>query len=289
MNNFGLVLEGGGMKGMFTAGVLDYFLEQDLSFGQVIGVSAGAIHACSYLSKQKHRSRDITLTYIKDHRYCSWKNVRKTGDMFEKKFVYYDIPEKYFPFDHQTFNKSKTKLLVGVTDIVKGKAKYIEIKTFAGGQIEALRASASLPMISNPVKFRGKEYLDGGVSESIPLKKIEEDGFEKNVVILTKAKGHRKKKSYSYLLTKRRYKKYPKLIELIKNRHDNYNQTMQYVEQQEKAGNTFVIRPPRDVVKRLDKNIDKLKQSYEDGYMAAKNIFPELLKFLKINENNYNK
>ena len=280
MNNIGLLLEGGGLKGIFTAGVLDYFLEKELEFGEIIGNSAGAIQGCSFLSKQKYRSRDITLKFINDKRYYSWKSWRTTGDLFNARFAYYDIPEIHFPFDHKTFNKSKTKFLVVVTDIVKGKPKYIHIKNFDNGEIEALRASASLPMISNNVKFRGKEYLDGGLSDSLPLKKLESEGYEKNVVILTKALGHKKKKSKLYLLAKRRYKNYPKLVDRIKNRYQDYNAALEYVQEKEKEGKAFIIRPTIDHVKRLEKNVSKLQLAYEDGYETAKRVYPELIKFM---------
>ena len=281
MKKIGLLLEGGGLKGIFTAGVLDYFLEKELEFSTIVGNSAGAIQGCSFLSKQKYRSRDITLEFINDKRYFSWRSLWKTGDLFNAKFAYYDIPEIHYPFDHKTFNKSKSKFLVVVTDIVKGKPKYIHIKNFANGEIEALRASASLPMISNNVKFRGKEYLDGGLSDSLPLKKLELEGCDKSVVILTKAKGHKKKKSRLYLLAKRRYKQYPKLVELIKNRYKDYNEALEYLEEKEQKGNVFVIRPTKDYVKRLEKNISKLQLAYEDGYETAKRIYPDLVKFMR--------
>ena len=280
MKKIGLLLEGGGMKGIFTAGVLDYFLEKELEFGAIIGVSAGAIQACSFLSKQKYRSRDIILTYVNDKRYYSWNSWRKTGDLFNVKFAYYEIPDKLNPFDHKTFKKSKTKLLICATDVVKGKPKYFHVKNFDNGEIEILRASASLPLVANNVKIRGKEYLDGGMSDSLPLKKLEAEGYEKNVVILTKAPGYKKRKSKLYLLAKLKYKKHPKLVERIKNRYKDYNEALEYVMTQEKANKAFIIAPSKNHVSRLEKNIAKLELAYQDGYETAKRIYPDLIKFM---------
>jgi len=281
MYKVGLVLEGGGMRGMFTAGVLDYFLEKELEFAGIIGVSAGCIHACSFIAKQKNRSREITLEFIHDKRYCSLKSLRQTGDLFNTQFVYHDIPKKYYPFDNETFNKSKSKFWVCATDIVKGKPKYFQVKTFANGEIDIIRASSSLPMISNIVKYQGKEYLDGGATDSIPIKKMESMGYEKNVVILTRVKGYRKRPSRSYLAMKKRYKKYPNFINAIKNRHINYNETMDYLEKQRDAGKLFMIEPERKLkVRRIEKNKSRLEESYNEGYQTAKRVYDDLMKFL---------
>jgi len=269
------------MKGIFTAGVLDYFLEKELEFDCIVGVSAGAIHACSFLSKQKNRSRDITRKFIKDKRYCSLSNLRKSGDLFDAKFAYYDIPEKYFPFDHKTFNKSKTKFFVTVTDIVKGKAKHIQIKNFNNGEIEVIRASSSLPFIANNVKYKGKEYLDGGISEPLPLKKLEKEGYKKNVVVLTKPLGHKKRATKYHLVAKGKYKKYPMVPKLLKNRHISYNDDLDYILKEEEAGNVFVIRPSKNFIRRLSKNLNKLELAYNDGYEVAKKLYPKVIEFMR--------
>jgi len=281
MNKVGLILEGGGMRGMFTAGVLDFFLDEGIEFPCVIGVSAGAIHACSFLSKQKQRSRNITLKYINDKRYCSFHSLRTTGDMFNAKFSYYDIPKKYYIFDGKTFNKSRSKLLVTATDIVRGKSKYFHIKTFDNDEVEALRASASLPMIANIVKYKGREYLDGGLSDAIPIKKMESEGYEKNIVILTRPEGYRKRKSRSYLAMKRKYRKYPLLIKLLKERHTIYNETADYLEEQERLGKAFVIRPDSKLkIKRIDKNCTRLEAAYNSGYNTAEKLYKDIKKFM---------
>jgi len=282
MEKVGLVLEGGGMRGMFTAGVLDFFLEEGLEFPCIIGVSAGAIHACSFLSKQKYRNRDITLKYINDKRYCSFRSLFTSGDMFNVRFSYYEIPEKHFPFDKKTFNKSKTKLLITATNIVEGKPKHFHIKTFDNGEIEALRASASLPIISNIVKYKGKEYLDGGLSDGVPIKKIESEGYEKNIVILTRPEGYRKRKSRLNLAMKGKYRKYPLLNKLFKERHIRYNETMEYLETQERAGKVFIIRPESKLkIKRIDKNCNRLEAAYNCGYNTAEKQYKKIRNFME--------
>ena len=281
MNKIGLVLEGGGMKGMFTAGVLDFFMEKNLEFAEIIGVSAGAIHACSFISKQRERSKNVTLEFINDKRYCSFKSLRQTGDLFNAKFSYYDIPEKYYPFDLATFKKNKTKFLVGVTNVETGEAEYLEINNFEHGEIEAVRASASLPMVANIVEYQGKKYLDGGITDQIPLRKMEADGIKKSVVISTKPAGWRRKPSKAYLLMKRKYKEYPKIVEKIKNRHLVFNETMDYIEKQVKENKVFFISATEDLkVKRIDKNLTRLEKAYRCGYETAQRLYPDLITFM---------
>ena len=268
------------MKGMFTAGVVDFFIEKGLEFGEIIGVSAGAIHATSLLAKQKFRSRDITLTFINDKRYCSIRSLLRTGDLFNADFAYREIPKKYFPFDHDTFEQSRTKLFAVAARVEDGEPAYLRIRNLRGDGVEALRASASIPMISRNVAYRGKEYLDGGVSDSIPLKKIEKDGYKKNIVVLTKSPGYRKRQSKSYLAMKGRYKNSPKLVERVKNRHIEYNETMTYVEKREQEGRAFVIRPSTDDIKRIEKDTAKLGSLYDEGYATAKKLWPKLKRFI---------
>ena len=277
----GLVLEGGGMKGLFTAGVLDFFLEKNLEFGEIIGVSAGAIHAVGFLSKQKRRSLDITLRFVNDKRYCSLSSLRKTGDLFNAKFAYYEIPEKYFPFDHDTFMQSKTRVFAVATNIDTAEAEYLQIKDLRTDDIEALRASASIPMLSNDVEYRGEKYLDGGVSDSIPLKQLEADGHPKNIVVMTKSANYRKKPSKTHLAMKKRYRNCPELIERVKNRHTEYNACLDYLNKQEKSGKIFVIRPSNDDTKRIEKDTAKLQKLYDEGYNTAKKLYPKLKQFLE--------
>ncbi len=279
--NVGLILEGGGMRGIYTAGILDFFMEKEMNFKEVIGVSAGALHATSYLSNQKGRSKRISLDYLKDKNYCSVYSLIKTGDIFGVDFSYHKIPDFLNPFDYEAFKNSEMKMYATLTDIEKGEPVYVEIKDMKE-QIDYVRASASLPLVSRTVEIDGHKYLDGGMSDSIPLKKSEENGFKKNVVILTQPKGYQKEPNKTIFLVERKYKKFPKLAECMANRHIMYNNELDYIEKQEEKGNTFVFRPRNDLnVGRIEKNVEKLENAYSEGYNQAKELYNDLLVFLK--------
>lgn len=278
--DIGLILEGGGMRGIYTAGILDFFMEKSLNFKEVIGVSAGALHATSYLSNQKGRSKKISIDYLKNKRYCSLYSLITTGDIFGVEFSYHKIPDELNPFDYQAFKNSEMKMYATLTDIEKGEPVYVEIKDMKE-QIDYVRASASLPLVSRTVEIDGHKYLDGGMSDSIPLKKSEENGFKKNVVILTQPKGYQKEPNKTGFIVHRKYKKYPKLSECMAKRHIMYNNELEYIENQEKQGNVFVFRPKQDLnVGRIEKNVEKLEKAYLEGYNQAKEMYGDLKKFI---------
>ena len=281
MYQAGLVLEGGGMKGAYTTGVLDFFLEKGIEFTSVYGVSAGAIHMCSYLSKQKGRSIDISLKHGTDPRYCSIWSLLFTGDLFNVKTCYDLDPNKWHPFDHETYEKYAGKAYAVVTNIETGKAEYLRVKECRKG-LRKVRASASLPLVSRTVQIDGKLYLDGGISDAIPIEKSVMDGNAKNVVILTKEVGYVRKPSSGLGLVKARYRNYPKVAELMKNRHLTYQKTMEYLQRLEESGKAFVIRPakPSDVG-RVEKDPKKLKALYEQGYQDGMACYEELIHFLE--------
>lgn len=281
MEKVGLILEGGGMRGVFTTGVLDCFLDNGIEFGEIIGVSAGACHACSYISKQRKRARDICVNYIDDKRYCSIYSLITTGDMFGVQFAYHEIPDVLYPFDHETYNSSETKLYSTVTNVESGKAEYHLLKDM-NEDIDNLRASASLPFVSRIVDINGNKYLDGGIIDSIPLKKIEEDGYAKNIVVLTQPKEYRKSENKIAWLAKVLYRKYPKMYNLLKNRHLAYNEEIEYIDEQEARGNILVIRPQESLnVSRIEKDKTKLEAIYQLGYEVTKNQIDEILKFIR--------
>ncbi len=281
MEKVGLILEGGGMRGVFTTGVLDCFLDNGIEFGEIIGVSAGACHACSYISKQRKRARDICVNYIDDKRYCSIYSLITTGDMFGVQFAYHEIPDVLYPFDHETYNSSETKLYSTVTNVETGKAEYHLLKDM-NEDIDNLRASASLPFVSRIVDINGNKYLDGGIIDSIPLKKIEEDGYAKNIVVLTQPKEYRKSENKIAWLAKVLYRKYPKMYNLLKNRHLAYNEEIEYIDEQEARGNILVIRPQESLnVSRIEKDKTKLEAIYQLGYEVTKNQIDEILKFIR--------
>ena len=283
MVEVGLVVEGGGMRGIYTAGVLDFFMDKNLYFDDCYVVSAGACHVTSYLSKQKGRSAKITLDYIGDKRYCSINSLIKTGDMFGAEMIYDIIPNKLDLYDYDTFNKFKGNFYSVVTNCKTGKAEYIKIEDMKK-DIIAVRASSSLPLLARIVKIDGEEYLDGGITDSIPIKKSIEDNHEKNVVILTRDKNYRKSKPGFISLLKMKYKKYPNLIKALENRYKMYNNTLDFLEEKRKENKVFIIQPKEPVnISRVEKNKDKLKALYDQGYNDAKEKYEELIKFL--NEN----
>lgn len=281
MYQAGLVLEGGGMKGIYTAGVLEFFLDKEIEFSSCYGVSAGACHLCSYLSKQKKRAYRISVNYLDNKGYCGPFSLMTTGDLFGSAMCYDLIPNYLDPYDYDTFKKYDGKAYAVATNIKTGRPEYLELKDMHK-DIAAVRASSSMPLVSRNVKIDGELYLDGGISDSIPIRKSIADGNRKNVVILTKETGYRRQPASYLAAIKARYIKYPKVYEMMKERHLNYNATLDYLEQQEENGKAFVIRPKnKSAVGRVEKDAEKLKALYEEGYQDAENCYMELLEYLE--------
>lgn len=281
MYQAGLVLEGGGMKGIYTSGVLDFFMDKGIDFAACYGVSAGACSMCSFASKQRGRAYHVNVDYLDDKDYCSVYSLLKTGDLFGVQMCYHRIPDELYPYDYETFNNYQGVLYSVVTNIETGETEYIPIEDMKE-DIDAIRASASLPLVSRNVEFRGKYYLDGGISDAIPIRRSIEDGHEKNVVILTKETGYRRKSSSMLSLMKLKYKKYPKVYELMKNRHIVYNATLDYLEEQERAGRAYVIRPEtKSNVGRIEKDERKLKALYEQGLTDGEKHYKKLMEYLE--------
>lgn len=267
--NAGLILEGGAMRGVYTCGVIDCFIENDIMFKTVYGVSAGAGHAYSYLSHQKGRAFHANTDYLKGYNYLGLGSFIKTGSLFNMDLIYDTIPNKLLYFDHDAFRNSPMTLFAAVTNCETGKPEYIKV-TDSKKQLDVSRASGSLPFISPPVKIGDKTYFDGGITDSIPLGKSISDGNELNVVVLTRDKAYRKSPEKSAKLIKMKYRQYPKLYEAVKNRHVMYNGELELIEAEERAGRAIVIRPERPVtVKRADTDMKKLTALYNDGYKDA--------------------
>lgn len=280
MYQAGLVLEGGGMKGVYTAGVLDFFLEKGIEFSSVYGVSAGACHMCSYLSRQKRRALDVNIDYLDTRRYCSVESLLTTGDLFNVDMCYHLIPEKLYPYDYDAFDRYAGKAFSVATDIETGRPEYFRIRDMKK-DIDKIRASASLPLVSRNVKIGGKLYLDGGLSDPIPLQKSILDGNRKNVVVMTKEEGYVRKRASQLGILKARYLRYPKVYELMAGRHVEYNATVEYIERKAAEGQAFVIRPKRvSPVGRIEKDKRKLTALYEEGFRDAANCFEELQNYL---------
>ncbi len=262
----GLVLEGGAMRGMFTCGVLDVFMENGLEFDRAVGVSAGATFGCNFKSRQPGRAIRYNKTFAHDKRYCSFSSLIKTGDIFNVKFCYYDLPQKYDLFDYKAYRENPLEFYVVVSNCQTGLPEYHNLKNCDGDEIEWMRASASMPLVSRPVKIGEKFYLDGGMTDSIPLKFMESTGCEKSLVILTQPRDFVKKPNKARLLIKIALRKYPKLIAAMLNRHVMYNDETKYVFEREKSGSVFVICPQKSLeISRTERNPDELERVYQEG------------------------
>lgn len=278
----GLVLEGGAMRGMFTAGVLDVFMENDISFDGIVGVSAGATFGCNYLSKQIGRTISYNKQYCKDKRYCSFKSLITTGDLYGEDFCYNKIPNELDPFDNDECRKSTTPFYMVCTNINTGEAEYKLFNVDDPNSLKYMRASASMPMVSRIVNVCGSEYLDGGVADSIPLKFLENNGYSKNVVILTRPDGYMKKKNRMIPLIKLVYKKYPQLIKAMANRYNVYNETLEYIKEQEQNGNVYVIRPDFPLeAGHIEHDADVLERTYQAGRVSGAKHLENIIKFIK--------
>ena len=275
----GLVLEGGAMRGMFTAGVLDRMMDENIKFDSIIGVSAGALFGVNYLSNQKGRVIRYNKRFNSDKKYMGIGSLIKTGNIVNTEYAYDIVPKKYDLFDDDTFKASGVPYFAGVTNIETGKAEYIRINSVFD-QMDVLRASASMPFVSKPVLLDGKYYLDGGVADSIPYKKMMELGVQKTVVVLTREAEYVKppmKKTFAKIM----YRKYPNFLKTLLSRYEDYNNCSDEIKQLEKEGRVFVIRPPKPItIAKLERDPEKLQSVYDMGVKTASEIMPRLLAYL---------
>lgn len=277
MSTVGLVLEGGGMRGVYTAGVLEYFAEQDLYFPYTIGVSAGVCMAASYLSRQRGRNRVVNIEYVSDPRYLSWNNLWRKRQLFGMDFIFDEIPNIHVPFDYDTFFASKEELVIGTTDCRTGQPVYYRKSDIGRDVLQVMRASSSLPFIAPIVPYDGRELLDGGISDPIPVRQAEKDGYKRNVLILTRNSDYRKSRNKFPWLLRKAYGRYPEFVDTMLRRHEIYNDTLSYIEEQEKSGHAFVIRPSQPLsVGRMERDQAKLEALYWQGYEDAKAILSAL-------------
>lgn len=276
----GLVLEGGGMRGLYTAGILDVFLENGIRFDGVIGVSAGAIHGCSYLSGQMGRSIRYYKNYCGDPRFMSWQSFLKTGDFVGVDFCYHELPEKLDVYDNEAFKSCGVPFYVVCTNVETGRAEYIPI-TDMNAQIDYLRASASLPYFSRIVEIEGKKYLDGGCTDSIPVEEFRRMGYGKNVIILTRPAEYRKKEELR-ALPNLVYRRYPNFIRALHERHKEYNQTAARIKMLERSGTAFVIRPEKALdIGRLESDPEKVQEIYDLGRADARKQLEQMKQWLE--------
>lgn len=278
----GLVLEGGAMRGMFTAGVSDVLMEKGFKFDGLIGVSAGAVFGCNIKSGQPGRAIRYNMAYSRDPRYCSFHSLRKTGDLFGVDFCYHEIPEKLDIFDESAYKENPLPFYVVCTDVETGKAVYHLCENEIQKDIQWMQASASMPLAARIVEIDGGKYLDGGVADSIPLRYFQSIGYEKNLVILTQPKGYVKTKNKALPLMKRIYKSYPNFLSTVAHRHEVYNDALAYIEEQEKTGNTLVIRPAAPLpVGRVEHDPEKLRKTYDLGRQSAEDFMTTIKSFLE--------
>lgn len=276
-----LVLEGGAKRGIYTAGVLDVMLEHGLLVDGVFGVSAGAIHGCSYASMQAGRSIRYNMKYGHDYRFMSFKSLFLSGNMVDTQFCYHDLPEKLDPYDNDAFMKSGIDFYAVCSNVETGKPEYIKCKDMFA-EIDYIRASASMPLVSQIVEAGGKKLLDGGIADSIPLKAAENHGFDKNIVVLTRPQGYRKKKASLGWLIAWVYRKYPNFVKAFENRHKMYNDELDYIEKQEKTGKILVIRPSRLIkISKMEQNLDIVREMYELGRSDALNLLEKIRSYIK--------
>lgn len=276
----GLVLEGGAMRGMYTAGVLDIFLDNDIKTDGIVGVSAGALFGVNYASGQRGRVIRYNKKYAADKRYMGFRSWLKTGNIINCDFAYYEVPLSLDPFDDEAFQKSGIDYYATVTNVETGRPEYIKVENTIR-QLELFRATSAMPFFSEIIEYEGKKYLDGGVSDSIPVEKCRELGYDKIIVVLTRPLEYRKKK-HSGVLAKIKYSSYPNLADAINSRYARYNETLDKVAEMEARGEIFVIRPSRTVdIKRVEKDVKKLQEMYDLGVHDCESSIAALLAYLE--------
>lgn len=277
----GLVLEGGAMRGIYTAGVLDFLMENNIKVDEIIGVSAGALFGMNYKSKQIGRVLRYNKKYVKNKNYMGTYSFITTGNIMNKDFCFNKLVNELDPVDFDTYKNSKENFYVVVTNIETGQAEYKKINDLKNNtQLEYLRASGSLPYVSKVVQIGENKYLDGGISDSIPVEKMISLGCEKIIVVLTRMIDYRKKKGGKAFL-KLYYRKYPKFINAVENRYKMYNNQVQKTIELERENKIFVIRPTRLIkMKRIEKDLNIIQDMYDLGRNDAENKFNDLKKYL---------
>ena len=279
--NAGIIFEGGGMRGAYTAGIIDALLEHDMNFEYCYGISSGATHATTYLSRQRGRAIQIVTDYIKDKRYFSIKNLIKTGNLFNVDFIYDTIPHELNPYDYETAKNNPAKFFVGVINMETSNGEFLRVKDIEEEYMKVC-ASMSLPLIANMVEIDGQRYLDGGIADSLPIQRSINDGNKKSVLVLTQDATYRKKLDKILPLVAIKYRKFPGFVHMVKTRHIRYNASLDQIAEEEKAGRAFVLRPKKPVkVGRLELNRKKMLALYREGYEDGIEAMPRLKAFLE--------
>ena len=278
----GLILEGGAMRGMFTAGVMDVMMENGIEFDGAIGVSAGAAFGCNYKTKQIGRVLRYNTRFCNDKRYSGVRCLLKTGDIYSADFAYGEVPLVYDPFDFDTYMANPMEFYVVCTDIESGEPVYHAYEGWNDHGFDWIRASASMPLVSKAVEIDSMKLLDGGISDSVPIKFFESIGYDRNIVILTQPDGYVKGKNKLMPLIKLKYRRNPQMVAKMADRHNAYNHAIEYIAKKEKRGEVLVIRPEATLsVGRIEKDPEKLKAVYETGRQVAEKRLNEIKDFLK--------
>ncbi len=276
-----LIIEGGGLRGVYASGALHFLMEKEIRFPYVIGVSMGACNAANYVSWQVERNRIVSINYVNDPRYISYVRLITRGELFGMDFIFDTIPNVLVPFDYQTFRENGVRLITGVTDCRTEETLYYEKKDLGEDYLHILKASCSLPFMAKPVHYKGRILMDGGLSDSIPIRKSMEDGNTKHVLLLTRPKGYRKRPSPFTPFIYLRYPRFRGLCRAFSNRHIGYNETMDLIERLEEEGRVFVIRPSEAIpVGRAESDKRKLYAAYDKGYNEASLSYGELRSYL---------
>ncbi len=268
----GLVLEGGGLRGVFTCGVLDCFMDHNIRFPFAVGVSAGACNGLSYMSGQRGRARKSNIDLMDEHHYVGFRYLLTQGCIMDFKLLFEDFPEKIIPYDYDAYFSNPDRFVMVTTNCLTGKAEYLEERASSKRIMDIVRASSSLPFVSPITYVDGIPMLDGGIADSVPVEYAMSQGYDKLIVVLTRNKGYRKKES-KMPLAKVAYRKYPYLRKALQERNAVYNRTMDLIDRLEAEGRIIVIRPVRPVeVGRMEKDTDKLRAMYQEGYDIAKEL-----------------
>ena len=275
-DNTALILEGGGLRGVFTCGVLDCFMDKGIRFPFTVGVSAGACNGLSYMSGQRGRAKSSNIDLMDKHHYVGFKYLLTQGCIMDYKLLFEDFPEKIIPYDYEAYFANTDRFVMVTTNCLTGKAEYFEEKTDSKRVMDIVRASSSLPYVTKITYVDGVPMLDGGIADPIPVEYAQSQGYERMVVVLTRNKGYRKNEK-QLPVPKFIYRKYPELRKTLASRNAQYNRTMEMIERLEDEGRMTVIRPVHPIeVDRMEKDTDKLRSLYQEGYELAESFLATL-------------
>lgn len=275
----GLVLEGGALRGLFSAGVIDVMMENHIRVDGLVGVSAGAAFGCNYKSEQPGRAIRYNKKFAHDWRYCSLRSLITTGDLFGGHFCYHVLPTRLDVFDTATFDRNPMEFYVVCTDVTTGRPEYKLLMEHGYESYEWIRASASMPLAAKVVKIGDKKLLDGGISDSIPLLFLQQQGYDRNVVVLTQPEGYIKKPNRLLPLMRWQLRRYPRFLEAVEQRHVMYNEQLTHVRAEEQKGNIVVIRPARKLsIDHVSHDPNEMENVYQQGRQAALEKLPAILK-----------